>query len=181
MPDGVASDLDQRTLLHTVADRLNIVADHLPLPHQLGPDPAVGEVLDDEIRNLAGLLTYLAGESAIHHRDTARARHRPQAADRFAALALARAARPTGAALAALAAAVHDLGVLADLTRRAAGPRRTAPVTAACHSLVDDVASARTHLAHAAKLLRTAADTRTTPATTAVPPPTATTRTSRTR
>ena len=44
-----------------MADRLDTVADHLPLPDQIGPDPALSEILDDEIRHLASLLGYLDG------------------------------------------------------------------------------------------------------------------------
>ncbi|MEU3616860.1 hypothetical protein ABZ725_31840 [Streptomyces sp. NPDC006872] len=165
------SEPDQRMLLHDVADRLNGVSDCLPLPDQLGPHPAVGEVLDDEVRNLARLLTFLSGETAFRHRATARSLRRPQTPNRRVALALARAAQPTGAALAALGDAVHRLGVLIDLTHHAAGPGHAQATEVARQALVDSVASARGHLAHAARQLRTTADAPTASAAAALPAP----------
>ncbi|MFF0201918.1 hypothetical protein [Streptomyces sp. NPDC005017] len=168
-------------LLHDVADRLNTVADHLPLPDQIQPDPALSEILDDEVRHLARLLGYLAGESAFRHRATARYPTRVTATHRRTTLALAQAAEPTGAALAALGAAVHHLGLLADLTHQAPGPARTRAIAAAHQGLVDRLGESRTCLARAAKHLRAAADTRVAPALTAPLPPTASATASRTR
>ncbi|MFH9941867.1 hypothetical protein ACH4OT_21425 [Streptomyces murinus] len=67
------SEADQRALLHDVAGRLDSIADQLPQPHQIRADPALSEILDDEVRHLTRLLGYLAGESAFRHRATARA------------------------------------------------------------------------------------------------------------
>ncbi|ULR53906.1 hypothetical protein [Streptomyces deccanensis] len=176
------SDPDQRMLLHDVADRLNTVADQLPLPDQIRADPALSEILDDEVRHLARLLGFLAGESAFRHRAAARYPTRTTATVRRTTLALASAAEPTGLALAALGAAVHHLGQLADLTRQAPGPARDRAVTAAHQGLVDRLGDSRIHLARAAKHLRAAADTRTAPAATTVPSaPSATTTPSRSR
>lgn len=162
-------------LLHDVADRLNTVADHLPLPDQIRPDPALSEILDDEVRHLARLLGFLAGESAFRHRAAARYPARSTATVRRTTLALASAAEPTGLALAALGAAVHHLGHLADLTRQPPGPARDRAITTAHQGLVDNLGDSRIHLARAAKHLRAAADTRTAPAATTVPSaPTAT-------
>jgi hypothetical protein len=158
-------------LLHDVADRLNGVSDCLPLPDQLGPQPAVGEVLDEEVRNLARMLTFLAGETAFRHRATARSPRRPPTPDRRVALALARAAQPTGAALAALGDAVHRLGVLMDLTHQAVGPGHAQATATARQALVDSVALAREHLAHAARQLRTTADAPATSGVAALPAP----------
>ncbi|MFG2703199.1 hypothetical protein [Streptomyces sp. NPDC048386] len=153
-------------LLHDVADRFNTIADHLPLPDQIGPGPALGEVLDDEVRHLARLLTYLAGETAFRHRAAARYPHQPTATERRTTLALARAAQPAGAALAALGAAVHCLGRLADLPHQPPGPARNRAITIAHQALVDRIATARGRLAQTAKLLRSAADTQAAPAAT---------------
>ncbi|MFD5256849.1 hypothetical protein ACFWM5_28955 [Streptomyces bobili] len=175
------SDPDQRMLLHDVADRLNTVSDHLPLPDQIRPDPALSEILDDEVRHLARLLGLLAGESAFRHRAAARYPARTTATVRRTTLALASAAEPTGLALAALGAAVHHLGHLADLTRQAPGRARDQAITTAYKGLEDRLGDSRLHLARAAKLLRGAADTRTAPAATAVPSPSATAPPSRSR
>ncbi|MFF9040518.1 hypothetical protein ACF090_34205 [Streptomyces sp. NPDC014892] len=144
-----------------MADRLDTVADHLPLPDQIAPDPALNEILDDEIRHLASLLGYLAGQHAFRHRYPSRV----TTADRRTALALASAAAPAGAALAALGAAVHHLGHLADLTHQPRGPARDRATIAVQQALADRMGDVRTHLASAAKELRTTADTRTTPHT----------------
>ncbi|MDO0936443.1 hypothetical protein QQY66_33845 [Streptomyces sp. DG2A-72] len=168
-------------LLHDVADRLNTVADHLPLPDQIQPDPGLSEILDDEVRHLARLLGYLAGESAFRYRAAARYPSQATATVRRTTLALAQAAEPTGAALAALGAAVHHLGLLADLTHQAPGPARTRAIASAHQGLVDRLGESRTHLARAAKQLRAAADTRTAPAVTSPSPPTASATSSRTR
>lgn len=167
-------------LLHDVADRLNTVADHLPLPDQIHPDPALSETLDDEVRHLARLLGFLAGESAFRHRAAARSPARPTATVRRTTLALASAAEPTGLALAALSAAVHHLGHLADLAHQAPGPARDRAITTKHQWLEDRLGDSRIYLARAAKHLRTAADTRT-PAATAVPSPSTTTTPSRSR
>ncbi|WP_336246646.1 hypothetical protein [Streptomyces cupreus] len=175
------SDLDQRMLLHDVADRLNTVADHLPLPDQIQPDPALSEILDDEVRHLARLLGYLAGESAFRHRAATRYPHQVTATDRRTTLALASAAQPAGAALAALGAAVHQLGLLAHLAHQQSGPARDRSIAAAHQHLVDRLGDARTHLAHAAKQLRATADTQVTPAVTVPRPPAASAAASRNR
>lgn len=175
------SDLDQRILLHDVADRLNTVSDHLPLPDQTRPDPALSEILDDEVRHLARLLGFLASESAFRHRDAARYPARPTATVRRTTLALARAAAPTGLALAALGAAVQHLGRLADLAHQAHGPTRARAIATEHQRLVDRLGDSRIHLARAAKHLRAAADTSTPPAATAAPSPSATTARSRSR
>ncbi|WP_416986872.1 hypothetical protein [Streptomyces sp. T028] len=168
-------------LLHDVADRLNTVADHLPLPEQIQPDPALSEILDDEVRHLARLLGYLVGESAFRHRAAARYPTRVTATHRRTTLALAQAAEPTSAALAALGAAVHHLGLLADLTHQAPGPARSRAIASTYQGLVDRLGESRTCLSRAAKQLRAAADTRATPAVTAPSPPTASATASRTR
>ncbi|MCZ4508244.1 hypothetical protein O3Q52_08515 [Streptomyces sp. ActVer] len=168
-------------LLHDVADRLNAVADHLPLPDQIQPDPALSEILDDEVRHLASLLTYLVGESAFRHRAAARYPTRVTATHRRTTLALAQAAEPTSAALAALGSAVHHLGLLAELTHQAPGPTRTRAIASTYPGLVDRLGESRTCLARAAKQLRAAADTRAAPAVTAPSPPTASATASRTR
>ncbi|MDX2908184.1 hypothetical protein [Streptomyces griseiscabiei] len=165
-----------------MADRLDTVADHLPLPDRIGPDPAVSEILDDEIRHLAHLLGYLAGEHAVRHRAAVRYPSRVTTAGRGTALALASAAAPTGAALAALGAAVHHLGHLADLTHQPRGPARDRATIAVQQALAERMGEVRMHLARAAKELRATADTRTTPHTFPVrTPPAATASTSRTR
>jgi hypothetical protein len=175
------SDPDQRMLLHDVADRFNTVADRLPLPDQIHPDPALSEILDDEVRQLARLLGFLAGESAFRHRAAARSPARPTATMRRTTLALASAAAPTGLAHAALGAAVNHLGRLADLAHQAPGPARDRAITIEHQRLEDRLGDSRTYLARAAKHLRAAADTRTPPAATAVPSPSATTTPSRSR
>jgi hypothetical protein len=175
------SDLDQRVLLHNVADRLNTVADHLPLPYQVGPDPALSEILDDEIRNLARLLGYLTGQHAFRHRAAANYPDTATASRRRVTLALAEAAEPTGGALAALSSAVHHLARLADLTHRRPGPARTRAIAAAHQDLVDRIGESRTQLARAARHLRATADTRTAPPATVPVPPTPSAAPSRTR
>ncbi|MGQ4480262.1 hypothetical protein [Streptomyces sp. SAS_276] len=181
--DLFPSDLDQRVLLHNVADRLNTVADHLPLPHQIGPAPALSEILDDEIRNLARLLGYLTGQHASRHRATANYPDQATASRRRVTLALAEAAEPTGGALAALSSAVHHLARLADLTHQhpGPGPARTRAIAAAHQDLADRIGESRTQLACAARHLRATADTRTPPAATVPAPPTASAAPSRTR
>lgn len=176
------SDLDQRALLHDLADRLGSVADHLPLPDQIRLDPGLSEILDDEVRHLAVLLGYLAGEHAFRHRAAANYPGRLTATGRRTALALASAAEPTGAALAALGTAIHHLGHLADLTHQTPSPARAQAMATAHQGLVDRMGEVRAHLAHAAKDLRSAADTRTTPHTAPTrPAPAASAATSRTR
>ncbi|MCX5238888.1 hypothetical protein OG824_27165 [Streptomyces prunicolor] len=177
------SDLDQRVLLHNVADRLNTVADHLPLPYQIGPDPALSEILDDEVRNLARLLGYLTGQHAFRHRAAANYPDQATATHRRVTLALAEAAEPTGGALAALSAAVHHLARLADLTQQRPGPGsdRARAITAAHQDLTHCIGESRTQLAHAAQNLRTTADTRTPPPATVPVPPTPSAAPSRTR
>ncbi|GAA3496669.1 hypothetical protein GCM10019016_037700 [Streptomyces prasinosporus] len=152
------SDPDQRMLLHDIADRINTVADQLPLPDQVQPGPGLGEILDDEVRHLARLLCYLAGESAFRHRAATRYAHQVTPSQRRTTLALARAAEPAGAALAALGGAVHCLGVLADLSHRSSGRVGNRTVASAHRQLVAHLAESRAHLARAAKCLRTAAD-----------------------
>ncbi|MER6566979.1 hypothetical protein ABT288_12475 [Streptomyces sp. NPDC001093] len=154
------SDPDQRMLLHDVADRINTVADQLPLPDHVHPDPGLSEILDDEVRHLARLLGYLAGESAFRHRAAARYPNQVTPSQRRTTLALARAAEPAGAALAALGGAVHCLGVLADLSHQGPSHASNRTMTTAHQQLVDRLAESRAHLARAAKHLRTAADAR---------------------
>ncbi|MFF4256629.1 hypothetical protein ACFY1L_36130 [Streptomyces sp. NPDC001663] len=165
-----ASDPDQRMLLHDMADKFNAVSDQLPLPDQIRLDPALSEILDDEVRHLARLLAFLAGESAFRHRAATRYPARPTATAtatvRRTTLALASAAEPAGLALAALGAAVRHLGQLADLAHQAPGPARTRAIAIEQQRLVDRLGDSRIHLARAAKQLRTAADTRTPPAAT---------------
>ncbi|MEU5083737.1 MULTISPECIES: hypothetical protein [Streptomyces] len=158
-------------LLHGIADQLNTIADQFPLPDQVRADPAVGEILDDEIRNLARLLGYLAGESASRHRASARYPDQVTSSQRRTTLALARAAGPTSGALAALGRAVHDLGVLLDLTHQAPGRDRNRATAATHQRLADHFTAARTHLIRAAQQLRRAADTRTASPAAAPPSP----------
>ncbi|MCZ0997571.1 hypothetical protein O1M63_04535 [Streptomyces mirabilis] len=66
-------------LLHDMADKFNAVSDQLPLPDQIRPDPALSEILDDEVRHLARLLAFLAGESAFRHRAATRYPAQPTA------------------------------------------------------------------------------------------------------
>lgn len=168
-------------LLHDVADRLNTVSDQLPLPDQVRPDPALSEILDDEVRHLARLLGFLVGESAFRHRAATRYPAQPTATVRRTTLALASAAAPAGLALAALGAAVHHLGELADLAHQAPGPARSRAIAIKQQRLVDRLGDSRLHLARAAKQLRTAADTGTPPAATATPAPSTATAPSRSR
>ncbi|MFD5583278.1 hypothetical protein [Streptomyces sp. NPDC057413] len=147
-------------LLHDVADRINTVADHLPLPDQVHPGPGLSEILDDEVRHLARLLGYLAGESAFRHRATAGYPHRVTPSQRRTALALAHAAEPAGAALAALGGAIQCLGILADLSHQGSNRASNRTVATVHQHLVDRLAESRAHLARAAKHLRTAADVR---------------------
>ncbi|MEW2620888.1 hypothetical protein [Streptomyces sp. NPDC048106] len=157
------SDADQRALLHDVADRLNTIADQLPLPDQIRADPGLSEILDDEVRHLTRLLGYLTGESALRQRAAARYPAQVTVLQRRTTLALARAAEPAGAALAAFGAAVHCLGILTDLTHQPAGPARARAHYTALDQLVVRFAESRAHLARAAKHLRQAADTRSVP------------------
>ncbi|MFF5537841.1 hypothetical protein ACFY71_36170 [Streptomyces cinerochromogenes] len=167
------SEPDQRMLLHDVADRLNTVSDQLPLPDQVRADPGLSEILDDEVRHLSRLLGYLAGEHAFRHRAAARYPEKVTVAQRRTTLALARAAEPAGAALAALGTAIHCLGRLTDLTHHAPGPARDRAHATAQEQLVACLGQSRTQLAHAAKHLRDAADTRPATAFPAPTPPTA--------
>ncbi|MET9013912.1 hypothetical protein ABZX74_23785 [Streptomyces olivaceoviridis] len=167
------SDPDQQMLLHDVADRINTVADHLPLPDQVHPGPGLSEILDDEVRHLARLLGYLASESAFRHRATTRYPHQVTPSQRRTALALAHAAEPAGAALAALGGAIHCLGILADLNHQASNRASNRTVATAHQQLVDRLAESRAHLARAAKQLRTAADVRSIRPAPAPAPPTA--------
>ncbi|MFI2204631.1 hypothetical protein ACH47Z_28365 [Streptomyces sp. NPDC020192] len=169
-------------LLHDVADRLDTVSDQLPLPDQIRPDPALSEILDDEVRHLARLVGYLVAESAFRHRAAARYPAQVAATQRRITLALARAAEPAGAALAALGSAVHCIGVIADLNHQSPGTRRNRAVAAAHQQLVDRLGESRGHLARAAKHLRDTANTRSAPAAGPAPPlPAVTTTASRTR
>ncbi|MER6125775.1 hypothetical protein ABT173_24730 [Streptomyces sp. NPDC001795] len=154
------SDPDQQMLLHDVADQINTVADQLPLPDQVQPGPGLSEILDDEVRHLARLLGYLAGESAFRHRAAARYPDQVTPSQRRTTLALARAAEPAGAALAALGGAVHCLGVLADPSHQDPGRASNRTWATAHQQLVERLAESRAHLARAAKSLRTAADAR---------------------
>jgi hypothetical protein len=156
-------------LLHGIADQLNTIADQFPLPDQVRADPAVAEILDDEIRNLARLLGYLAGESAFRQRASSRYPDQVTPAQRRTTLALASAAEPTSGALAALGSAVHDLGVLLGLTHQGPGRDRDRAAAAAHQRLAEHFTEARTHLIRAAQQLRRAADGR--PASPASAPP----------
>ncbi|WP_326731824.1 hypothetical protein [Streptomyces phaeochromogenes] len=167
-------------LLHDMADKFNAVSDQLPLPDQIRPDPALSEILDDEVRHLARLLVFLAAESAFRHRAATGYPTRPTATVRRTTLALASAAAPAGLALAALGAAVRHLGQLADLAHQAPGPARTRAIAIEQQRLVYRLGDSRIHLARAAKRLRTAADTRTPPAAT-VPSPSVAAAASRSR
>ncbi|MFB8128678.1 hypothetical protein [Streptomyces mirabilis] len=163
-------------LLHDMADKFNAVSDQLPLPDQIRPDPALSEILDDEVRHLASLLAFLAGESAFRHRTATRyplpaTRYPATVTVRRTTLALASAAEPAGLALAALGAAVHRLGQLSGLAHQAPGPARSRALTIEHQRLVDCLGDSRIHLARTARRLRTAADTRTPPAATAMPAP----------
>ncbi|MFJ6898150.1 hypothetical protein [Streptomyces hokutonensis] len=169
------SDLDQRVLLHNLADRLSTIAD------QVIADPALSEILDDEVRNLARLLGYLTGQHALRHRATAHYPDQATAAHRRVTLALAEAAEPAGAALAALSSAVHHLARHADLTHQRPGPGSALAIAAAHQDLVDRAGESRTQLARAARHLRATADTRTPPSATGPVPPTASAAPSRTR
>ncbi|MEU9734496.1 hypothetical protein [Streptomyces sp. NPDC048002] len=160
-------------LLHDMADKFNAVSDQLPLPDQIRPDPALSEILDDEVRHLARLLAFLAGESAFRHRAATNYPDTGTVTVRRTTLALASAAEPAGLALAALGAAVHHLGQLAALAHQAPGPARTQAVAIEQQRLVDRLGDSRIHLARTAKQLRTAADTRTPPAATTMPAPSA--------
>ncbi|MDX3523281.1 hypothetical protein [Streptomyces scabiei] len=157
-------------MLHSVADRLNTVADHLPLPDQIRPDPGLSEILDDEVRHLARLLAHLVGEHSFRHRAATHYPARITATHRRTTLALARAAEPTGAALAALGAAVQHLGLLTYLTQQSPNPTRDRAITTAHEGLEDRFGETRSHLAHAAKLLRAVADTQPPPAATGPSP-----------
>ncbi|MGY9065367.1 hypothetical protein [Streptomyces sp. CAS3] len=157
------SEADQRALLHDVADRLDSIADQLPLPDQIRADPALSEILDDEVRHLARLLGYLAGESAFRHRAAARYPAEVTVFQRRTTLALARAAESAGAALAAFGAAIHCLGILTCLPHQAPGPARARARNTALEQLVVRFGESRAHLAQAAKRLRQAADTRSAP------------------
>ncbi|WP_406463348.1 hypothetical protein OH768_47815 [Streptomyces sp. NBC_01622] len=183
VPEVFPSDLDQRVLLHNLADRFNTVADHLPLPEQVSADPALSEILDDEVRNLARLLGYLTGQHASRHRAAAYYPDQTTAVHRRVTLALAEAAEPAGAALAALGAAVHHLARLTDLTRRRPnpGPDRARAITAVHRSLLDRLGESRSQLARAARGLRANADTRTPPPAIVPAPPTPSASPSRTR
>ncbi|MEU3529092.1 hypothetical protein AB0E62_35435 [Streptomyces sp. NPDC038707] len=174
MPTSGLSDSDQRMLLHGIADQLNTIADQFPLPDQVRADPAIGEILDDEIRNLARLLGYLAGESAFRQRASARYPDQVTPSQRRTTLVLARAAEPTSGALAALGRAVHDLGVLFDLTHQAPGRDRNQAAATAHQRLTEHFTEARTKLVRAAQQLRRAADTRTPQSAAAPPSPQAT-------
>ncbi|MFE9905050.1 hypothetical protein [Streptomyces achromogenes] len=158
-------------LLHGIADQLNTIADQFPLPDQVRADPAVGEILDDEIRNLTRLLGYLAGESAFRQRASARYPDQVTSSQRRTTLALARAAEPASGALAALGSAVHDLGVLLDLTHQAPGRDRNRATAATHQRLAEHFTEARTQLIRAAQQLRRAADTRTASPASAPPSP----------
>ena len=149
-----------------MADKFNAVSDQLPLPDQIRLDPALSEILDDEVRHLARLLAFLAGESARRHRASTNYPARPTATVRRTTLALASAAEPAGLALADLGAAVRHLGQLADLAHQAPGPARTRAIAIEQQRLVDRLGDSRIHLARAAKQLRAAADTLTPPAAT---------------
>ncbi|MCL6737735.1 hypothetical protein [Streptomyces neyagawaensis] len=112
----------------------------------------------------------MAGEHAFRHRAATRYPAQITATQRRTTLALARAAEPTGAALAALGAAIQHLGLLTYLTQRSRSPTRARAITAAHQGLEDRLGATRSHLAYAAKQLRAVADTQSTPAAAAPSP-----------
>ncbi|MBP5935420.1 hypothetical protein [Streptomyces acidiscabies] len=166
-PGVHGSALDQRVLLHTVADSLQHIADGLPLDDQVHPDPPVSLTLEDEMRRLARLLGYLAGATSTRHRDAADHPGDVTDTDRTVTIALAQAAESAGHALASLGTAVRHLARLTDLTRRRA-PATT--VDTALRQTVLGIRTSRRHLHHGARQLRTTADARAASAIPAPPP-----------
>lgn len=87
------------------------------------------------------------------------------------ALALARAAESTGAALAAFGAAIHCLAILTDLLHQTPSPARARARNTALEQLVVRFGESRAHLANVAKRLRQAADARSAPTVPRPAPP----------
>ncbi|WP_141724901.1 hypothetical protein [Streptomyces niveus] len=132
------------------------IADRLPLSTQIHPEPRSGtsEDLEDAIRDLTRRFTYLAYTVATRDRQAQRYPHRYTPQLREGTAALARAATPTGRALAALGEAVTAAGRLHHLTHSPPGPGYTGDLQHTRTVLADHITQARTQLFAAARQLR---------------------------
>ncbi|MEW1794655.1 hypothetical protein [Streptomyces niveus] len=132
------------------------IADRLPLAWQIhpAPRPSTSEDLEDAVRDLTRHFTYLAYTVASRDRQAQRypARYTPQLREGTAALA--RAATPTGRALAALGEAVTAAGHLHHLTHSPPDPGHADDLQHTLIALNGHVTQARTQLFTAARQLR---------------------------
>ncbi|MFD6989318.1 hypothetical protein [Streptomyces sp. NPDC059943] len=132
------------------------IADRLPLVTQIHPNPGSGtsEDLEDAVRDLASHFTYLARTVATRDRQARRYPHRYTAQLREGNAALARAAAPTGRALADLGEAVTAAGRLHRLNHSPPGPGHAEDLQHTIEVLGVHVTRARAHLFAAARQLR---------------------------
>ncbi|MEV8351853.1 hypothetical protein ACFVTT_24315 [Streptomyces niveus] len=132
------------------------VADRLPLVTQIHPTSrsSTTEDLEDAIRDLTRHFTYLAHITATRDRQAHRYPGRYTAQLREVTTALARAATPTGRALAALGEAVTATGHLHHLTHSPPGPGHAEDLQHTIEVLDVHVTQARGHLFAAARQLR---------------------------
>ncbi|MFE3249919.1 hypothetical protein [Streptomyces sp. NPDC059209] len=132
------------------------IADRLPLTTQIQPAsrPRTSEDLEDAVRDLTRHFTYLAYTVATRDRQAQRypRRYTPQLREGTAALA--RAAKPTGRALASLGEAVTATGHLHHLARNRPGPEHADDLQHTLTVLDGHITRARTHLFTAARQLR---------------------------
>lgn len=132
------------------------IADRLPLTTQIHPAPrsSTSEDLEDAIRDLTRHFTYLAYTVASRDRQAQRypRRYTPQLREGIAALA--RAATPTGRALAALGEAVTATGHLHHLTHSPPDPGHAEDLQHTRTLLEGHVTQARAQLFAAARQLR---------------------------
>ncbi|MFD4119556.1 hypothetical protein ACFWSJ_39695 [Streptomyces niveus] len=132
------------------------VADRLPLVTQIHPTSrsSTTEDLEDAIRDLTSHFTYLAYTVATRDRQARRYPRRHTAQLREGTTALARAAAPTGRALAALGEAVNAAGRLHHLTHSPTEPGHAEDLLHTRNVLDGHITRARTHLFAAARQLR---------------------------
>ncbi|MEV8405558.1 hypothetical protein AB0R12_07045 [Streptomyces niveus] len=152
----LAVDFDEAGHLHMVMNELAGIADRLPLVTQIHPTSrsSTTEDLEDAIRDLTRHFTYLAHTVANRDRQAHRYPRRHTAQLREGTAALARAATPTGRALASLGEAVTVTGHLHHLTHSPTEPGHAEDLQHTRTVLNGHITQARTHLLAAARQLR---------------------------
>lgn len=163
---------DDSAHLRSVAERIHRTADDLPISTPTGYGSGLAEDLEDQIRSVTELLTYLANAVAVHSRAVAGGPRDSGATAQRKIGMLTRAAGPVGQALADLAEAVTQVGFLYQIAGYVRSAERDDAMWSA-HAVFDDrVDSARDQLHEAARDLQRDAELLIAPPPTAQPAPT---------